>query len=90
MSSYSDLLDSILPTALEGRVARLTGLTAAVAGLPAPVGAVVEIERQQDRPLEAEVVGFRDDVTLVCPIGELHGVRRGNRVRLARTRAGLR
>jgi flagellum-specific ATP synthase len=90
MSSYSDLLDTILPTALEGRVARLTGLTAAVAGLPAPVGAVVEIERQQDGPLEAEVVGFRDEVTLVCPIGELHGVRQGNRVRLARTRAGLR
>lgn len=75
---------------MEGRVARLTGLTAAVAGLPAPVGAVVEIERQQDGPVEGEVVGFRDDVTLVCPLGELHGVRRGNRVRLARSRSWLR
>ena len=90
MPSYIDQLPSILPTALEGSVARLTGLTAAVAGFPAPVGALVEIERQQGVPLEAEVVGFRDDVTLVCPFGDLAGVRRGNRVRLVRTKSWLR
>lgn len=71
-------------------MARLTGLTAAVAGFPAPVGALVEIERQHGVPLEAEVVGFRDEVTLVCPFGELEGVRRGNRVRLVRTKGWLR
>ncbi|HQU42556.1 MAG TPA: FliI/YscN family ATPase [Pirellulales bacterium] len=90
MSIYTDQLATILPTGLVGSVARLTGLTAAVAGFPAPVGALVEIERQQGGPLEAEVVGFRDDVTLVCPFGDLQGVRRGNRVRLLRTKSWLR
>lgn len=90
MSSYLDQIPTILPTALTGRVARLTGLTVAVAGFPAPVGALVEIERQEGEPLEAEVVGFRDEVTLVCPFGEMHGVRRGNRVRLVRTKSWLR
>jgi flagellum-specific ATP synthase len=88
--SYIDQISSILPTALQGSVARLTGLTAAVAGFPAPVGAMVEIERQHGGPLEGEVVGFRDDVTLVCPFGQLEGVRRGNRVRLVRTKNWLR
>ncbi len=90
MLSYLDQISTILPTALEGRVARLTGLTAAVAGFPAPVGALVEIERQHGLPLEAEVVGFRDEVTLVCPFGDMEGVRQGNRVRLVRTKSWLR
>ena len=85
-----DQLATIFPTALEGSVSRITGLTVAVAGFPAPVGALVRIERQHGQPLEAEVIGFRDDVTLAYPLGELHGVRRGNRVRLVRTRPWLR
>lgn len=85
-----DQLATIFPTALEGSVSRITGLTVAVAGFPAPVGALVRIERQHGQPLEAEVIGFRDDVTLAYPLGELHGVRRGNRVRLVRTRPWMR
>jgi flagellum-specific ATP synthase len=85
-----DQLATIFPTALEGSVSRITGLTVAVAGFPAPVGALVQIERQQGLPLEAEVIGFRDDVTLAYPLGELQGVRRGNRVKLIRTKPWLR
>jgi flagellum-specific ATP synthase len=90
MLDYAAQLDTILPAALEGSVLRITGLTAAVADLPAPVGAVVEIERQGGEPLEAEVIGFRDEVTLVYPFSDLQGVRRGNRVRLTRTKSWLR
>jgi flagellum-specific ATP synthase len=90
LADYVAQLAAIVPTALEGSVARLTGLTASVAGFPAPVGALVEIERQHGAPLEAEVIGFRDDVTLICPFGDFEGVRRGNRVRLRRTKSWLR
>lgn len=74
-----------MPTALTGRVSRTEGLTTAVAGFPAPVGAVVEIDRQTGPPVEAEVIGFREELTLVYPLGDVAGVRRGNRVRLRRT-----
>ncbi|MGE0606125.1 MAG: FliI/YscN family ATPase [Pirellulales bacterium] len=74
-----------VPTMLEGSVVRTVGLTAAVADFPAPVGAVVEIERQPGEPLEAEVIGFRDELTLLYPLRGMSGVRHGNRVRLART-----
>jgi flagellum-specific ATP synthase len=78
-------LDDVMPTALTGSVVQTVGLTAAVAGFPAPVGAVVEIERQTGRPVPAEVVGFRDRLTILYPLGDLSGVRHGSRVRLVRT-----
>src|SRR3954465_14527673 len=78
-------LATIMPTGLTGSIVRTEGLAAAVAGFPAPVGALVEIERQMGRPVEAEVIGFRDSTTLIYPLGEMTGVRHGNRVRLART-----
>ena len=78
-------LDKIMPTALTGSVVQTVGMTAAVAGLPAPVGALVEIERQMATPLPAEVVGFRDQFTIVYPLGDLSGIRHGSRVRLVQT-----
>jgi flagellum-specific ATP synthase len=90
MISAFNQLDAILPTAMVGSIVRTEGLAAAAAGLPAPVGAVVEIERLAGSPVEAEVIGFRGQETIVYPLGEMTGVRRGNRVRLARTRRMLR
>jgi flagellum-specific ATP synthase len=86
MSAGLDEVETVLPTAMVGSIVRTEGLAAAVAGFPAPVGAVVLIERCGQAPVEAEVIGFRDDLALVYPLGEMVGVRHGNRVRLARTR----
>jgi flagellum-specific ATP synthase len=85
MLDSQEQLDAILPTGLTGSVVRTIGLTAAVAGFPAPVGAVVEIDRQAGGPVRGEVIGFRDDLTLVYPLGNVSGVRHGNRVRLLHT-----
>jgi flagellum-specific ATP synthase len=85
MLALDDQLDSVMPTGLEGSVVRIVGMTASVADFPAPVGAIVEIERETGEPAKAEVIGFRDDLTLLYPHENLQGVRRGNRVRLLRT-----
>jgi flagellum-specific ATP synthase len=85
MLDLADQLDSVMPTGLSGSVVQIIGMTASVADFPAPVGAVVEIEREAGDPARAEVIGFRDDLTLLYPYENLHGVRRGNRVRLLRT-----
>jgi len=86
----AEQLQHIMPTALEGTVARTVGMTVAAAGFPAPVGAVAEIQRQAGPPLRAEVIGFRDDLTILSPFSDLEGVRHGNRIRLARTARWLR
>jgi flagellum-specific ATP synthase len=90
MNSFTAQLDSIIPTAMTGGIVRTEGLAAAVAGLPAPVGAIVEIDRLANSVVEAEVIGFRGNETIVYPLGEMTGVRKGNRVRLRQTRRMLR
>jgi len=90
MHEIAEQLEQVLPAAMVGTVARTVGMTVWVAGFPAPVGAVAEIQRQPGAPLLAEVVGFRDELTLLYPFGDLTGVRHGNRVRLARTSRWLR
>ena len=90
MTTFQGQLDSILPISMVGSIVRTEGLAAAVSGLPAPVGAVVEIERLAAKAIEAEVIGFRGQQTIVYPLGEMTGVRHGDRVRLRRTRRTLR
>ncbi len=90
MNNLVAQLDAIQPAALQGSVARTEGMMTAVAGLPAPVGAIVEIQRRAGGPIEGEVIGFRDDLTLVYPFSALSGVRRGTPVRLKRTSRFLR
>ncbi len=80
-----DQLPSIMSTALEGRVAQTVGATMAVAAFPAPVGALAHVHRAAAAPLPAEVIGFRDHLTLLAPLDDMTGVRRGDRVRLFRT-----
>ncbi|MEX2176804.1 MAG: FliI/YscN family ATPase [Pirellulaceae bacterium] len=90
MTTLFSQLDAILPAGLTGSIVRTEGMTAAVAGFAAPVGALVEIQRQTGGPIEAEVIGFRGQTTLVYPLGEMTGVRHGNRVRLMRTSRTIR
>lgn len=85
MNDLIDQLAAITPTALTGSLVRTEGLVAAVAGFPAPVGALVEIERQSGGAVPAEVIGFREASTLVYPLGDMTGIRHGSRVRLVRT-----
>lgn len=84
-SEIDEQLRGVMSTALCGSVASSVGLTASVADFPAPVGALVEIERPGSDPLAGEVIGFRDQLTLVSLLSEPGGMRRGNRVRLKRT-----
>ncbi len=82
MFAVADRVSEIIPVGLSGRVTRVSGLMIAVADFPAPVGALCRIFQQQ-RPLaEAEVVGFRDCETLLFPLGDISGLRRGDTVSL--------
>ena len=82
-------LNETMTASLVGSVVETVGMTAAVADFPAPVGALVSIERDSELA-EGEVVGFRDGLTLVYLLTAAAGVRRGNRVRLTRTSGLLR
>ena len=95
MITLSEQLARIAPTGICGTIVRLEGTLAAVADFPAPLGAQVEIAGREitgagiagpaSDPLVGEVVGFRDDLTLVYPWSDFAGVRYGTRVHLRRT-----
>ncbi len=85
MEDICSQLESIMTTDVSGSVAQVVGMTVAASDFPAPLGAVVEIQRQSGRPVSAEVVGLRDTATILYPFESLAGVRRGNRVRLLHT-----
>lgn len=72
----------IVPMDIRGTVSSVVGLTMAASHFPVPLGAVCRVERQAGAPLDAEVIGFRDEATLLVAYGDLRGVRRGDRVRL--------
>lgn len=85
MATLEELVRRVTPVGLTGTVTRVTGLAAAVAGFPAPLGALCRILRDGESPVDAEVIGFQDGRTLILPTGELQGVRHGDRVVLARS-----
>ncbi|GAB4128684.1 FliI/YscN family ATPase [Thermopirellula anaerolimosa] len=87
---WVEQLRPIMAAEIRGTVVQTVGITVAAAGFPAPIGAVAEIERQGTAPIRAEVVGFKNDLTLLFPYGDRQGVRHGNTVRLAKTVRWLR
>ena len=78
-------IPGLMPSGITGSVVRLEGSILAVADLPAPLGAQVEIQRPGHSPGAGEVIGFRGELTLIFPWDELAGIRYGTRVRLVRT-----
>ena len=90
MLALDEHVRCILPVGLSGHVTKIVGLTVSVAGFPAPLGAVAKLESEFGPPLEAEVVGFSGEETILLPYGELNGIRRGTRAILGRSVQGAR
>lgn len=81
LDRYRALLENATPMVVEGRVREVVGLLAEVDGIPGRLGEMCRVERPHGgAPIEAEVVGFKGDRTLVMPLGDLHGVQAGARV----------
>ncbi|MDR0522016.1 MAG: FliI/YscN family ATPase [Planctomycetaceae bacterium] len=90
MHPLAEHIQTILPARITGTVVQTYGMTIAAAGFPAPVGSIAEIDRPDTKPLTAEVIGFKDDLTILYPHSGITGVRRGNRIRLTKTLPWLR
>ena len=80
LARYRELLETVDPIRSHGRVREIAGLLADVAGIPGRLGEMCYIERPGQEPVEAEIVGFKDERTLVLPLGDLRGVQAGARV----------
>ena len=81
LSPYRDRLQTISPFRVSGTVTEVTGLLVASRGPWLPVGGVCKIYPLGGaEPVMAEVVGFRQEETLLMPLADLRGVGPGSKV----------
>jgi len=76
LTTCAKLLDELDLVQSYGQVSQVIGLVVEGKGIKAPLGAVCEIIAQ-DRPLPAEVIGFRDQTLLLMPYDEVRGIAPG-------------
>jgi flagellar biosynthesis/type III secretory pathway ATPase len=62
-----------------GRVSKIIGLMIEAQGLKVQLGELCIIKSLQ-HDIKAEVVGFKDDYTLLMPLGEIHNIQMGAEV----------
>lgn len=86
MLSISSFLDKAEETLINlntlrifGKVTKAVGLIIEGVGLRASIGDICEIITEENT-VEAEVVGFRDGVILLSPLGETYGINPGAKI----------
>ncbi len=73
-------IKSIIPSISQGSVKKVIGLTIEAQGIKASVGEVCIIYNQHEEKIICEVVGFKEDIIILMPLGELEGIGPGCRV----------
>ncbi len=73
------LIPPNVPT-VEGRLTRVIGLTMEAVGFRAAIGCQCDVIIDDDRCIEAEVVGFSDNKIFLMPVKQIQGVQAGARV----------
>jgi flagellum-specific ATP synthase len=84
LKSLVAAVERLDPLTVSGRVAAVNGLLIEARGglSRLAVGARAEIERLAERPVAAEVVGFRESRALLMPFGSVEGVAPGAEIRI--------
>ena len=78
LSAQLEAVDTSMPFRVMGLVHGISGLTLEAAELPLPVGSLCRISSFGGRHSLAEVIGFRQDHTLLMPLSPVSGVARGD------------
>lgn len=77
LAKYLDSLKTITCVKLCGRVKKVVGLVIEGSGPSVPLGGICEICSPPFPPLQAEIVGFREESILLMPLGKVQGLEPG-------------
>jgi len=80
LGNYINALNGMDPLRVSGRVTQVVGLTIEAVGLDCQVGEVCEVQSQSSDSILAEVVGFRNRITLLMPLGAMEGIQPDSQV----------
>src|SRR5512137_429103 len=89
LSRYMPAVESARSIRFHGKVTQVVGLVIEGYCPGAAVGSLCEIYPRGGEPIPAEVVGFRDNKTLLMPLGELRGVGLGSLIAVKKDAASL-
>jgi flagellum-specific ATP synthase len=89
LEKYRSVLAATKPIRLHGKVTQVVGLVIEGYCPDTSVGAICEIKPLVGDPIPAEVVGFRNNKTLLMPLGELRGVGLDSLISVRRDNASL-
>jgi flagellum-specific ATP synthase len=79
LEKYMHYIDGYEPIKQRGRITQAVGLTTESYGPPGSIGELCYIDTPDAR-IKAEIVGFRDQATVLMPLGEMREVRLGCQV----------
>ena len=79
LEKYMNYIDDYEPIKHHGRITKAIGLTTESYGPPGSIGELCYIDTPDAR-IRAEIVGFRDQATVLMPLGEMKEVRPGCQV----------
>lgn len=89
LAKYRAAVESTNPIRLHGKVTQVVGLVIEGYCPDTSVGAICQIWPQEGEPILAEVVGFRNNKTLLMPLGEVRGVGLDSLITVKRDNASL-
>ena len=90
IAKYENILSRINPIRINGKVSEIVGLMVEGHGPAASIGDVCGIMPMNgDKPLEAEVVGFRNGKVLLMPLESIQGLSPGCKILSMGRKAGI-
>ncbi|MCX6067768.1 MAG: FliI/YscN family ATPase [Chloroflexi bacterium] len=81
LTRYRTAISGLNPLAVSGRVVQVVGLAIEMMGLNCQIGEICEIQTGHNTHLVAEVIGFRNNHTLLMPLGNMEGIQPDSTVR---------
>ena len=80
-SKYLEMIDNASPVEVKGRVVEVAGLVVKAVAPGVSVGEVCNIRcAHRAKPIRAEVVGFKDELVYLMPLGDTSGIGPGSEV----------
>lgn len=80
LKDCSEILAIVEPLEVAGRITKVTGLVMEAVGIKLPIGSACSVPLDDDKRVEAEVVGFDGDRLLLMPQSNVDGIVPGAKV----------
>ncbi|HUU49602.1 MAG TPA: flagellar protein export ATPase FliI [Nitrospinota bacterium] len=81
LTRFSPVISNATPIKVHGKVTRVIGLVIEGYGPSTSIGDLCDIYSQNNKgSIKAEVVGFKDNKILLMPLGELRGIKPGDKI----------